>query len=64
MTKLLEKGNRNSLRSFRRWIKQLFTSALKRQNSEMEEVLEMLQDIQGSIEIIAREVARQIKRRK
>jgi uncharacterized protein YaaN involved in tellurite resistance len=48
--------------SFRRWIRQLFSSLIKRQNSEIEEVLAKLQDIEESIETIAREMARRIKR--
>jgi DNA-binding transcriptional ArsR family regulator len=45
--------------SFRRWVKQIFTSLLNRQNDDMEEILERLQDIKESVEIIAREMARQ-----
>jgi len=63
MTKIPNRGNRNSSeeRSLRRWITQLFTSLIKRQNSEIEEVLDKLQGIEESIEIIAREIARRIK---
>ena len=39
----------------------MFTSLIKRQNSEIEEVLDKLQGIEESIEIIAREIARRIK---
>lgn len=63
MTKILNTGKHNPLeeRSFRRWVRQLFTSLIKRQNSEIEEVLEKLQHIEESIETIAREIARRIK---
>jgi len=47
-------------RSFRRWVKQVFSSFIKRQNY-LEKIFEKLKDIEDSIEIIAREIARQIK---
>jgi RNase P protein component len=51
-------------RSFRRLVRQWFSSLLKRQNGDylkkFEKVMEKLQDIEDSIEIIAREIARQI----
>ena len=49
-------------RSFRRLVRQWFSSLLKRQNGdyqkEFEEVMENLQYIEGLIEIIAGQVAR------
>jgi hypothetical protein len=56
-----------SHRSFRRFIRKMFASLLKRQNCESQNnfqatVLEKLQDIGDSIEIMAREMARQSKR--
>jgi predicted DNA-binding protein len=49
-------------RSFRRWVRQLFSSWMNRQKRNyLEEILEKLQDMEDSIEIIAREIARQIK---
>jgi hypothetical protein len=52
-------------RSFRRFIGQLFSSLIKRQNcnclDEIQKVIEMLREIEDSIEIIARQIARQIK---
>ena len=48
--------------SFRRWVKQMFASFIKRQHRNyLTEIFEKLQDIEDSIEIIAREIARQIK---
>jgi uncharacterized protein YaaN involved in tellurite resistance len=48
--------------SFRRWVKQMFASLLKRQDHDyLKEIFEKLQDIEDSIEIIARQIARQIK---
>ena len=48
--------------SFRRWVSQLFTGWAKRQHRNyLEEIFEMLQDIKDSIDIIAREIARQAK---
>lgn len=42
--------------------KQLFSSFIKRQSCNcLEEIFEKLQEIEDSIEIIAREIARQIK---
>jgi len=53
-------------RSFRRWVKQRFSSWLKRQNGErveeFEKIFGILKEIEDSIEIIAREIARQTKR--
>jgi hypothetical protein len=49
-------------RSFRRWVKQVFSSFIKRQNHNcLEQIFEKLQNIEASIEIIARQIARQIK---
>ena len=58
-----------SNRSFRRFVRKMFASFLKRQSSGGQDgfqttVLEKLQDIGDSIEIIAREMARQAKREK
>jgi hypothetical protein len=53
-------------RSFRRFIRKMVASFLKRQYYECKNgfqmVMEKLQDIEDSIEIIAREMARQAKR--
>jgi hypothetical protein len=53
---------------FRRWAKKLFSSWSKCQcldySSEFQKVLEKLQDIEDTIEIIAREIARQAMRSK
>ena len=46
-------------RSFRRWIKQLFESLIGRSGADMDEVKMMFQEIQDSLDIIAREIARQ-----
>jgi len=64
MTKTLNKGNQNSSENgpFRRWVKQLFANVVRCSHGEIEEVLERLREIQGSIEIIAREMARQSRR--
>jgi hypothetical protein len=52
-------------RSVRRFIKQLFSSFIKHQNrnhkAENAKIIGMLQDIQDSIEIIARQIARWVK---
>jgi hypothetical protein len=52
--------------SFRRFVRKLFASLLKHQSSnhrkEHQKMVKALQDIQSSIEIIAREIARQAKR--
>jgi hypothetical protein len=52
-------------RSFRRLVGQWFPSLLKRPNGdyqrEFEKVMEKLQDIEDLIEIIARQIARQMK---
>jgi hypothetical protein len=49
-------------RSFRRCVKQNLTSLMKRQNcncsAEHEQIKEILEELQRSIEIIARQVAR------
>lgn len=54
-------------RSFRRWVRQLFASLIKRQNfdcqAEITKIMEMLREIEESIDIIAREIARQRKSR-
>jgi hypothetical protein len=51
---------------FRRLVRHLFLSWIKRQNSnyldEIEKIVGKLGDIEESIEIIAREIARQAKR--
>ncbi|HAO79603.1 MAG TPA: hypothetical protein DCQ92_11630 [Verrucomicrobia subdivision 3 bacterium] len=63
----MKKTNKNvkQHRFFRRFIRQLFSSLIKRQScnhqAEMQKVIAMLQDIGDSIEIIAREIARQLK---
>jgi hypothetical protein len=52
-------------RSFRRFVRKMFVSLLKRQScdhqAEIQKIIVMLQDIGDSIEIIAREIARQLK---
>jgi hypothetical protein len=49
--------------SFRRWISQLFFSWNKREHRNyLGEIFEKLQDIEDSIDIIAREIARQARR--
>jgi hypothetical protein len=52
-------------RSFRRFVRQLFSSLIKRQNcnclEEIQKVIEMLREIEDLVEIIARQIARQIK---
>jgi len=54
-----------SHRSVRRFIRKMFASFLQRQScnhqAEIQKVITMLQDIGESIEIIAREIARQLK---
>jgi hypothetical protein len=57
MKKIYNTGQR---RLFRRWVRQLFSSWMKRQNC-LEKILERLQDIEDQVEIIAREIAKQIK---
>lgn len=51
--------------SFRRSVRRFFDNWLKRQNcscqTETQTIIAMLQEIEASIEIIAREIARQIK---
>lgn len=55
-------------RSVRRFIKQLFGSFMKRQSfdcrEELAKIIEMLREIEASIDIIAREIARQAKQGK
>lgn len=52
-------------RSFRRWVRQVFDSFTKHQNRDyLEAIFEKLQDMEDTIEIIAREIARQAKRRR
>ena len=54
--------NTTPRRSFRRWVRQLFSNLMKRQNRNyLEDILEKLKDIEDSIDIIMREIARQIK---
>ena len=52
-------------RSFRRFVSQLFSSLIKRQSynhqAEIQKIIAMLEDINDSIEIIAHEIARQIR---
>ena len=54
-------------RSFRKWVRQLFSSWIKYHNcncqQELEKVIAKLQEIEDSIEIMARQMARQIKSR-
>jgi hypothetical protein len=63
MKKLYNKAKQH--RFFRRFVRQLFSSLLKRHHGDylkkFEKVMEKLQDIEDSIEIIARQIARQIK---
>jgi hypothetical protein len=63
MKKIYNKAKQN--RSFRRFVGQLFSSLNKRQNcnclGEIQKVIDMLLEIEDSIEIIARQIARQIK---
>lgn len=53
-------------RSVRRFIKQLFSSFIKRRSfdckAEIKNIIEMLRGIEVSLDIIAREIARQAKR--
>lgn len=52
-------------RALRRWVRQLLVSWIKRQNcecqEEMQKVIEKLESLEESIEIIAREIARWAK---
>ena len=66
MGKILNTAKRSSFekRSFRRWVRQLFVGWIKHQNSESKNIYALLQDIKDSVEIIAREIARQSKRGK
>jgi hypothetical protein len=54
-----------SHRSFRRFVRKIFASFLKRQScnhqAEIQKIITMLQDIGDSVEIIACEIARQLK---
>jgi hypothetical protein len=51
--------------SFRRYVKKLFSSFIKHQNcnctQEIQRTIEILMDVKESIEIVAREIARQLK---
>ena len=53
-------------RSFRRLVRQWFSSLLKRQNGDyqknFEKIIEKLQDIEDMVEIIAREIHRQLEK--
>ena len=50
-------------RCFRRWACQLLAGWIKRQDRDyLKEILEKLQEMEESIEIIAREISRQAKR--
>lgn len=55
-------------RSFRRWIKQVFARVTLRRDFDYEaniaKVIEMLREVEESIDIIAREISRQAKRGK
>jgi len=55
----------NPHRSFRRYVKKLFASFIQYQNcncsQEIQKAIEILLDVKESIEIIAREMARQLK---
>jgi hypothetical protein len=66
MIKTGQTGKRISLgkRSFRRWVRRLFSGWTKLQNGEIEKIFEKLRDIEDSIEIIAREIVRQARRGK
>jgi hypothetical protein len=63
----MKKANQASKenRAFRRSVRKFFVSCMKRQNgsgwAEIQTIIEMLREIEDSIEIIAREIARQIK---
>jgi hypothetical protein len=52
-------------RSFRRYVKKLFASFTRRQNchcsQEIQKTIEILLDVKESVEIIAREIARQLQ---
>lgn len=52
-------------RLFRRWVKQMFSSFIKRQDFNCQEkivkVIAMLHEIEESIDMIAREIARRAK---
>ena len=64
MKNITNKAQRNH--SFRRLVRQWFSSLLKHQNGDYQEnferVMEKLQDIEDTIEIIAREIARQLEK--
>jgi hypothetical protein len=52
-----------SHRSFRRFARKLFASLLKRQDQKFQkDIMQELQDIKETLEIMAREMARQLKR--
>ena len=52
-------NNATQNRFFRRWVKQLFSGLFNRKDRKyMEEIFDKLQDIEDSIEIIARQIAR------
>lgn len=61
-TCMRRKPNKELKRSFRRFIKQLISSVVRRQCSECQQgiatLFEKLQELEESIEIVAREVAR------
>ena len=63
MKKIYNKAKQHCF--FRRFVRRLFSSLIKHQNGdyqrEFEKVMEKLKDIEDSIEIIARQIARQIK---
>lgn len=54
-------------RSFRRWVKRLFASRIKSQQvdclGKLQNILRKLQDLEDLIDIVAREIQRQAKRR-
>ena len=64
MKNITNKAQRN--RSFRRLVRQWFSSLLKRQNGDcqknFEKVMGKLQDIEDQIEIFAREIYRQLEK--
>ena len=59
-------SGRSRRRFFRRFIRKLFSGVMKRQEyyrkEEAKEVLRRLREVEESVEIIAREMARQAKR--
>lgn len=57
--------NKAQKRSFRRWVRQVFASFIKRKDYKyLREILQKLRDLDESIDIIAREIARQGKQGK